>query len=102
MWQSNPTLAVLDGLNDYDEDYTDAALAVEVLQTAYKVGRGFLTDDDIDSGDQEDAPREDDEETQKVADAADEERPEGDTEAGSDDDNNGNKGLDQPSRGVAS
>ena len=47
LWQSNPILANVDGLNDYDEDFTDAALAVDVLKTAYKVGRGYLTDEDL-------------------------------------------------------
>lgn len=47
LWRSNPVLANLDGLNDYDDDFTDAALAVEVLETAYKVGRGYLTDEDL-------------------------------------------------------
>lgn len=47
LYRSNPVLANVDGLNDYDDDFTDAALAVEVLQTAYKVGRGYLTDEDI-------------------------------------------------------
>lgn len=59
LYRSNPILANVDGLNDYDDDFTDAALAVEVLQTAYKVGRGYLTDDDIaeldEYGDDEDA-----------------------------------------------
>lgn len=60
LYRSNPILANVDGLNDYDDDFTDAALAVEVLQTAYKVGRGYLTDEDIaeledDDGEDEDA-----------------------------------------------
>jgi hypothetical protein len=42
LWRSNPVLAVLDGLNDYDEDYTDAGLATKGAKTLYKVGQGFL------------------------------------------------------------
>lgn len=42
LWRSNPVLAVLDGLNDYDEDYTDAAQVGSVMKTIYKVGQGFL------------------------------------------------------------
>lgn len=42
LWRSNPVLAVLDGLNDYDEDYTDAAHVGSVVKTIYKVGQGFL------------------------------------------------------------
>lgn len=46
LWRSNPVFAVLDGLNEYDEDYTDAALAVEVLKTAHKLGRGYADDEE--------------------------------------------------------
>lgn len=42
LWRSNPVLAVLDGLNDYDEDYTDAAHVGSVVKTLYKVGQGFI------------------------------------------------------------
>ncbi len=42
LWRSNPVLANLDNLVDYGEDYTDAALVVENLQTAYQVGKGML------------------------------------------------------------
>jgi hypothetical protein len=46
LWSSNPILANLDGLNDYDEDFTDAALAVKVLSSNYKPGRGYLTEEE--------------------------------------------------------
>ena len=42
LWRADPTLANLDGLIDYGEDYTDAATVVENLQTAYQVGKGML------------------------------------------------------------
>lgn len=42
LWRSNPVLAVLDGLNDYDEDYTNAAYAGQVVNTLYKVGQGMV------------------------------------------------------------
>jgi hypothetical protein len=48
LWRSDPILANVDGLNDYDDDFTDAALAVKVLETAHKIGRGYLDDDDVD------------------------------------------------------
>lgn len=41
LWRSNPVLAVLDGLNDYDEDYTAAGFAKKGATTLYKVGQGF-------------------------------------------------------------
>ncbi|MEM6340033.1 MAG: DUF3306 domain-containing protein, partial [Pseudomonadota bacterium] len=42
LWRLNPTLANLDGLIDYGEDYTDAATVIENMQTAYEVGKGML------------------------------------------------------------
>ncbi|MSU90140.1 DUF3306 domain-containing protein [Rhodobacteraceae bacterium 2CG4] len=42
LWRSNPVLANLDGLNDYDADYTAAATDAPNLRTAYRVGRGLL------------------------------------------------------------
>lgn len=44
LWRSNPVLANLDGLNDYDDDFTSPELTKKVLATGYKVGRGFLRD----------------------------------------------------------
>jgi len=46
LWSSNPILANIDGLNDYDEDFTDAALAVKVLTSNYKPGIGYLTEEE--------------------------------------------------------
>lgn len=42
LWRSNPVLANVDGLIDYGEDFTDSAMVVENLQTAYQVGKGML------------------------------------------------------------
>ena len=42
----DPAFSFLDGLNDYDEDYTDAALVVEGLKTVYQVGKGMLAEDE--------------------------------------------------------
>lgn len=44
LWLSNPALANLDGLVDYGEDFTDAAMVPAMLGTAYKVGRGWMQD----------------------------------------------------------
>ena len=41
LWRVNPLLANLDGLLDYGEDFTDSAMVVENLQTAYQVGKGM-------------------------------------------------------------
>ncbi len=53
LWTSNPVLANLDGLNDYDEDFTSPEETAAVLKTAYKVGRGFLRDALDDSAEQD-------------------------------------------------
>ena len=48
LWRSDPVLANVDGLNDYDEDFTNAARAVEHLVTAYKTGgQGYRTDEEM-------------------------------------------------------
>lgn len=46
LWQSDPILANLDGLNDYDDDFTDAALAVKELITSWKPDTGYLTEEE--------------------------------------------------------
>lgn len=58
-WKTNPVLANIDGLDEYCEDYTDAATVVENLQTIYQVGKGYaiqaldalesLADDEIEA-----------------------------------------------------
>ena len=42
LWRSNPTLAVLDGLNDYDDDFTLPEFNQKVVATAYQVGKGIV------------------------------------------------------------
>lgn len=43
LWGSDPVLANLDGLNDYDDDYT-VVTAMTMDDTLYRVGRGLLDD----------------------------------------------------------
>jgi uncharacterized protein DUF3306 len=47
LWRSNPLLANVDGLVDYGEDFTDSAMVIEGMQTAYRVGKGFMTDEEL-------------------------------------------------------
>lgn len=49
LWASDPIMANMDGLHDYWDDYTDAAVAVPqgTLKTAYRIGKGFLTDEEV-------------------------------------------------------
>jgi hypothetical protein len=42
LWRSHPTLANLDGLLEYGEDYTRIGTTQQVVRTAYQVGRGML------------------------------------------------------------
>ncbi|MEC7377584.1 MAG: DUF3306 domain-containing protein [Pseudomonadota bacterium] len=42
LWKSNPVLAVLDGLNDYDEDYTLASTAGQTVSSLFRVGEGMV------------------------------------------------------------
>ncbi len=42
LWTVNPLLANIDGLVDYGEDFTDAAMCVENMQSAYQVGKGMM------------------------------------------------------------
>ncbi len=41
LWQVNPILANVDGLVGYGEDFTDAALIIEGMETSYQVGKGM-------------------------------------------------------------
>ncbi len=42
LWRSNPMLANLDGLNDYDEDYSLVGKLPQVVSTLFQVGRGMV------------------------------------------------------------
>ncbi|MEQ8332491.1 DUF3306 domain-containing protein [Nisaea sp.] len=73
LWRSNPVLANVDGLVDYGEDFTDAARVIEGMQTAYRVGKGFMTDEELEETpdeeavDGEDLPEEEEEARPQVA-----------------------------------
>lgn len=61
LWRLNPLLANLDGLVDYGEDFTDAAMVIENMQTVYQVGKGMLTafvEDDEDDEITDETPEE--------------------------------------------
>jgi hypothetical protein len=42
LWLSDPVLANVDGLVDYGGDFTDSAMIVANLKTAYRVGSGMI------------------------------------------------------------
>lgn len=41
LWLSNPTLANVDGLLEYGEDYTDSATVLGTVRSLYQVGKGM-------------------------------------------------------------
>ncbi|AXI43199.1 DUF3306 domain-containing protein [Sulfitobacter sp. SK011] len=42
LWTSNPVLACVDGLNDYDDDYLTGSTGQGAIKTTYQVGKGML------------------------------------------------------------
>ncbi|MFX0545535.1 DUF3306 domain-containing protein [Roseovarius sp. S1116L3] len=42
LWRSNPVLACVDGLNDYDDDYLAGSYGNAPLKTSYQVGKGLM------------------------------------------------------------
>lgn len=42
LWRSNPVLACVDGLNDYDDDYLKGSVGQGAIKTTYQVGKGML------------------------------------------------------------
>lgn len=47
LWTTNPALAVLDGLNDYDLDYTDKAMKAGTVVSSYMPGRGYASLEEV-------------------------------------------------------
>lgn len=46
LWRSNPILANVDGLCDYDENFGDPKLFMGKVETAYRAGKGYLFPED--------------------------------------------------------
>ena len=46
LWRIDPVLAHLDGLDDYDDDYTVAEALVKVVKTVYEAGKDYLDEDE--------------------------------------------------------
>lgn len=72
LWRSDPTLAVLDGLNDYDLNYADPKYILTNFQSAWQIGKGYLKKE-IEKG-REDA-RQMEPETEPEIEAVEEEAP---------------------------
>ncbi|MEP1443632.1 MAG: DUF3306 domain-containing protein [Hyphomicrobiales bacterium] len=45
LWRSNPILANVDGLCDYDENFGDPALILEKFESAYRIGKGYFVEE---------------------------------------------------------
>ncbi|MBL6595888.1 MAG: DUF3306 domain-containing protein [Candidatus Puniceispirillum sp.] len=41
LWRLNPMFGIVDDMVEYGEDYTDAAVVIEGMQTAYTAGKGY-------------------------------------------------------------
>lgn len=68
LWRLNPVFANLDGLNDYDEDFTLATSALQgAIKTVYQVGKGMADSEDAEA---EAAPPPADAEAPEAADQA--------------------------------
>lgn len=46
LWRSHPVFANLDGLAEYDEDYSQAATFVEGVKSVFRAGKGMREDDE--------------------------------------------------------
>jgi hypothetical protein len=75
LWRSNPILANIDGLNDYDEDFTDAALVKPGMKTVFDAIRGYASD-------KEDTKEDEDTTSVATAEAEVEVEPEAEIESG--------------------
>lgn len=42
LWRSDPVLANVSGLNDYDDDYRAIGTVQQVVETVYRAGAGYL------------------------------------------------------------
>jgi hypothetical protein len=74
LWRSDPVLANLSGLNDYDDDYRAIGTVQQVVATVYRAGAGYLEQLAEAADDETPSP---DPEGEATADAADDaEQPE--------------------------
>jgi hypothetical protein len=53
LWRLDKSFGFLDGMNDYDEDFRVIDKLITLLDTNYKIGRGFLDDADAETIDGE-------------------------------------------------
>ena len=46
LWKSNPVFGIIDGLDDYDEDYSAIGIVAQEIFTNYKPGKGMVDPDE--------------------------------------------------------
>ncbi len=65
LWRSDPILANLDGMNDYDEDYNIIDTLIDIAKdSTYKVGKGYAYEEPDEESDEND-----DDEVDSISDA---------------------------------
>ena len=67
LWNSDPTLAVLDGLNDYDEDYSMIGMVAQEISTRYQPGKGIVDPDEEKEKEKENVEKGDVETSDEIA-----------------------------------
>ncbi len=72
LWRSDPVLANLSGLNDYDDDYRAIGTVQQVVETVYKAGAGYLEQLAAAADNETAAPTPPPAESEDIADAGDE------------------------------
>ena len=92
LWRTSDVFEVLDGLNDYDEDYSIVPAAVGSIKSDWKVGRGFATEkveeaEKAEKGAEAEADQPDAGADEAGADEAGAVEPESETEVAAGDDN---------------
>jgi hypothetical protein len=60
LWASDPVFNVIDEMVEYGEDYTNAAMVVEGMKSAWEAGRGYARKSVEEAGDGEDDDKGDD------------------------------------------
>lgn len=69
LWLSDPVLANVDGLLDYGDDFTDAAMVIENMKTVYTVGRGMVPKPEEDETEELEAEEVEASETEELVEA---------------------------------
>ena len=67
LWKSNPIFGFIDGLDDYDEDYSAIGIVAQEIFTNYKPGKGMVDPDETEEEIDEAVKAEDEVEPQEEA-----------------------------------